>query len=365
MKKNTWKKGAGRRLSGLLLMAALLTGCGSSGSMYEEMAYDAGGAAYTAAQNTASDTAAAEEYGLYDSMAEADYETAAVTGEAPQEMPGISEDAVQTEERKLIKTVDLYAETESYDALLVNLEAQIAAFGGYIEYQYQYNGSYYSNYDEMRSANLSVRIPAERLDEFIRRVGEQSNITNREERVEDVTLRYVDLESYKKALTIEQERLLDLLEKAESVEDIITIEQRLSEVRYELENMESQLRTLNNQIDYSTINISIQEVKRVTPVEEKSAWDKMKNGFVKSIYRIGDDMENGFIRFVINIPYLLIWIVVFGIAFVIVRAVLKKRKRKKAEKEQNEQRWLESRQKQEEILKEEEKKERSDSNGAE
>lgn len=349
------KKRTGLCLTSLLLAAALFTGCGSSGGKneYSEMAYDTGGSAYA----TADTAAVAEEYGLYDSVAQMDYETAAVTGEAPQEAPEISEDTVQAEERKLIKTVDLYAETENYDELLVNLEAQIAAFGGYIEYQYQYNGSSYSGYDEMRNANLSVRIPAKRLDEFVRCVGEQSNITNKEERVEDVTLRYVDLESHKKALVIEQDRLLDLLERAETVEDIITIEQRLSEVRYELESMESQLRTLNNQIDYSTINISIQEVRRVMPVEEKSVWDKMKNGFVKSIYRIGDDIEDGFIRFVINIPYLVIWLVIIGIAFVVVRLVLKKRKRKKAMKEQQEQQWREAQQEQKEMLEKEEEKE--------
>ncbi len=352
MKKRMCKKRTGLCLTSLLLAAALFTGCGSSGgskSMSSEMAYDAGGTDNAAAV----DNAAAEEYGLYDSTAEMEYETAAAAGEAPQEMPEISEENVHTEERKLIKTVDLYAETENYDALLVNLEAQIAEFGGYIEYQYQYNGSSYSGYNETRNANLSVRIPAKRLDEFVRRVGEQSNITNKEERVEDVTLRYVDLESRKKALVIEQDRLLDLLEQAESVEDIIAIEQRLSEVRYELENMESQLRTLNNQIDYSTINISIQEVRRLTPVEEKSAWDKMRNGFIESIYRIGDDIEDGFIGFVTNIPYLLVWVVIIGIAFVIVRLIIRRRKRRKAAREQQ---WQDTQQKQEETIKKEEEK---------
>jgi len=337
MKKKMGKKKTGSCLTSLLLAAALLTGCGSSGkSMYAEEAYDTGGHGYAQDNAVSTDTAAAaEEYGLYDSAAEMKYE-AEVSSEAaaPQEVSEISGETVRTEERKLIKTVDLYAETENYDALLIDLETQITEFGGYIEYQYQYNGSSHSGYEEMRNAQLSVRIPVGRLNEFVRRVGEQSNIINKEERVEDVTLRYVDLESRKKALVIEQERLLDLLERAESVEDIITIEQRLSEVRYELESMESQLRTLKNQIDYSTININIQEVRRLTPVEEKSAWDKMRNGFVKSIYRIGDDIEDGFIRFVIHIPYLVIWIVIIGIVFVIVRRILKKRKWKKASEEQ-------------------------------
>ena len=346
MKKKMYQKRTGLCLAGLLLTASLFTGCGSSKASYSAAATDNSAASDAGGTYVTADTAAAIEEAYEFSMAD----------EAKLEEAGMEplEENVQATERKLIKTVDLYVETEAYDTLLANLEQQIAGLGGYIEYQYQYNGSSYSGYNETRSASMTARIPAKRLDEFVQRVGEQSNITNKEERVEDVTLQYVDLESRKKALATEQDRLLELLEKAESVEDIISIEARLSDVRYELESMESQLRTLNNQIDYSTINLSIQEVRRLTPTEEKSAWDKMKNGFAKSIYQIGDDIENGFIRFVINIPYLIIWGVIIVIAFLIVRRIYKKRKQKEIAKGQA---WLAAHQEQQEMLgKEEEKK---------
>ena len=94
-----------------------------------------------------------------------------------------------------------------------------------------------------------------------------SNITYRQENVEDVTLDYVDVESRKKMLETEQQRLLELLETAESLDDILTIESRLTEVQYELDSKESQLRTYDNQIDYSTVYLDINEVVRYTPQE--------------------------------------------------------------------------------------------------
>ena len=346
MKKKMRQKRTGLCLTGLLLAASLFTGCGSSKESYSaaaaenSAAYDTGGVYATA------DTAAA---------AEMDYEFS-VSEEAKLEEAGMGplEENVQATERKLIKTVDLSVETEEYDTLLANLEQQIAGLGGYIEYQNQYNGSYYSGYQDTRNAYMQIRIPVEHMDEFVVNVGEWTNIRNKEERVEDVTLQYVDLESRKKALITEQDRLLELLEKAESVEDIISIEARLSDVRYELESMESQLRTLNNQIDYSTINLNIQEVRRLTPTEEKSVWDKMRNGFVKTIYNIGDDIEYGCIWFVVNIPYFIIWIVIIVIAFFIVRRFFKKRKQKAMVKEQE---WQAAQQKQQEMLGKEEDKE--------
>lgn len=321
------KKGFGIIIS-TMIACVMLSGCGSSSTLsYEEIAvtndaaaYDAGSADYMIA-----DAAAADNYKYESEFASEEAKAVPAGGDAE-----LIEENAKASERKLIKTVDLYVETEEYDTLIGNLERQIAGLGGYIEYQSQYNGSRYSGYQDTRNAYIQIRIPAERLDEFVVKVEEWTNIINKEERVEDVTLRYVDLESRKKALVTEQDRLLELLERAESVEDIIAIEQRLSEVRYELESMESQLRMLTNQIDYSTINLNIQEVERLTPTEEKSVWDKMRNGFVKTIYNIGDDIEYACIRFVINIPYFIIWIVIILAVFLVFRAWKKKRYKKQA-----------------------------------
>lgn len=182
---------------GTVIACVILSGCGSSGGdntgsygSGKRETYDLGNYEYVTENTSVS--------------AEASTDAAAAAEETAPQEAGVEplQENVQTE-RKLIKTVDLYVETESYDTLLFNLEQQIAALGGYVEHQYQYNGSSYSSYQETRNANMTVRIPVERLDEFIVTVGEWTNITNKEERVEDVTLQYVDLESHKKALMTE------------------------------------------------------------------------------------------------------------------------------------------------------------------
>ena len=117
-----------------------------------------------------------------------------------------------TVERKLIKTVNLNLETENYDALMAGLEQEIEALGGYIEFKDAYHGNYNSRTNSYRNryANITARIPAAKLDEFTKTVGEIGNITYESESVEDVTLKYVDLSSHKKMLLAEQERLMEL-----------------------------------------------------------------------------------------------------------------------------------------------------------
>lgn len=314
------------------LAASLLAGCGSSKDM----------ASGSVAQNTAAvaeaPAAMAEEY-LYD----AGYGEYEVAEEAAEDAVAMPESGSVTEgkaeevtadpraDRKLITTMNLSAETENFDKLMGNLEKQITEMGGYIESSNQWNGraDAYGNRLENRNAYLVIRIPAEKLGSFVTMMEENSNITSKSQSVEDVTLAYVDLESHKKALLAEQERLLELMEMVETVEDLITVEDKLANIRYQLESMESQLRTYDNKINYSTVNLDIQEVQRLTPAEEPTVWGRIRSGFSENMYAAGQDIQNILIGIVINIPYILIWIVILAVVLLIVFLLARHEKKKK------------------------------------
>lgn len=292
--------------------AAVLGGCGDAGSKgmvsneaaADTAAYDAGGGIY------ANEAPAAE-------MSETE------AGSTAAEVP---ESAVS--ERKLIKNVTLNVETEQFDTLMPSIEQRVTALGGYIEemssysrgneYARDYQGTKY-----LRYASMTVRIPRQNLEPFLEEVGEQTNVTSRSESVTDVTLQYVDLESHKKALLTEQDRLLVLLDQAESVEDIVTIEGRLSEVRYQIESMEAQLRTYDNKIDYSTVYLSVDEVEHYSPSEGASTGERIRSGFLESVEGVGRGIRNAAVWFVINLPYLFVWVLVIGIVLLIVRTIMR------------------------------------------
>lgn len=231
--------------------------------------------------------------------------------------------------RKLIKTVNMTVETENYDELVQKLYQKIEALGGYVE---QFSSQGMENY---RYGSITARIPKANLDAFLETVEGSSNITYRQESVEDVTLSYVDLESHKKMLLKEQERLLEFLDEAETLEEIITIESRLTEVQYQIESMESQLRTYDNQIDYSTVYLDVEEVVRYTPQEPEGTWEQIKTGFMENLYSVGDGLRSFFIGLIISIPNLVVFFAVIGILFLIVKLIIKWEKKhsaKKAEK---------------------------------
>jgi hypothetical protein len=229
---------------------------------------------------------------------------------------------------KIITKVNLEDETQEFDELIGVIKDEIVRLDGYDE-RTEISGKRYYSRANSRSGYIVARIPKDRLDEFIELVRENGNVINETSSSDNVTLQYVDTLSRKKSLEIEQERLWALLEKTETLEDIVTLESRLSTLRYELQMYETELRTIDNKVDYSTVTISVSEVERITPTEDKeTVLTRIKNGFSESIYNVTEGLKNFLVWMVVNLPYLIIWAVIITAAVIISRRVLRKYKNK-------------------------------------
>lgn len=291
----------------LCMLAALLAGCG--GASKSTQAFDAAAAAPAEAAN-----------GAYYDMESAKSEDGGLTGD--------TDSTVLPEGRKWIITVNMSAETEDLDALMEALNGKISGLGGYVEDQDSYNGSMYSS-RRYRSASLTVRIPAQRVDEFTEEMSGIANVVSTNLSREDITLSYVATESRVKALQTEEARLLELMEQAETMADLLEIESRLTDVRYELENRASQLRLYDNQVDYATIYLSIDEVQEYTPVEEPTVWERISGGFVSSIKGVGNGLLDLLVWVLAKSPYL---VILGGVTVGVVVLIKKRRARKAAKK---------------------------------
>ena len=240
--------------------------------------------------------------------------------------------------QKLIRRVNIDAETEDLEVLLAELTAQIGALDGYIENQELYNGSAYASY-RSRNASLTIRIPADKLDSFVAQVKGVSNVISYNESQEDVTLTYVSTESRIKALETEQARLLELLAQAENMSDLLEIEARLTDVRYELESVTSQLLVLANKVDYATVRLYISQVKEYTEVEEQTVWQRITTGFKGNLKDLGEGAVNFFVWVVTYSPQLVLAVVLIGGGSALLRRIKAKkcncRKKKEEKKDEN------------------------------
>lgn len=237
--------------------------------------------------------------------------------------------------RKLIRNVNLSVETDEFDQLLKTLTARVGELGGYIE-QSDISGNSLNHQNERiaRYATLTVRVPISQLDGFVATVETSGNVTGKSENTQDVTLQYSDLESRKKSLTVEQDRIWALLEKADTLESVIVLEERLSEIRYQLESMESQLRLYDNQVDYSTVYLHINEIidaTGFTPTEPLGINQRISSGFSKNLTAVSHGLTGLFIGLVTSSPFWLPLALVIGGAWFITQS--RKRKKRKADEQ--------------------------------
>ena len=337
----------------LALASASLTGCGAaSASSYKSetaAAYDTSAgmpASLYKSSTSFSNDAEAETYaaaGNHEAAPEdfsADSGSAELSQEAvlSQEVSNPGTDPARTSdeispapvERKLIRNVSMNLETREFDALTKSISDAVTFFGGYMEQaDVSGNSLYWSDERSSRYSNITARIPENKLDAFLTEVSSQGNVTYKNESVQDVTLQYTDITSRKKTLQMEQERLWELLEKAESVDAVIALEARLSEVRYQLESIESQLRTLDNQIVYSTVYLSIQEVQVLTSTDPDTIPVRIQKGLSRSFNTLKISSVDFLVWFISSLPILAVFAVLVFIAVIILKKPLKRRKTRK------------------------------------
>lgn len=177
--------------------------------------------------------------------------------------PLLDPGAVETGEtaRKIVYTADLDLESTRYDETREALLAAVEAQGGYLAASSQGG----SAADQNRWASFTARIPAENYRAFLDAAGEAGNLRNLSEQAEDITSRYIDVEARLSALEAQRDRLNALADEAETTADLLEIEQQLGDVQYQIESYTQQRRQMDGAVQYSTVEISLEEVTTLTP----------------------------------------------------------------------------------------------------
>ena len=331
-------------LSAVLLCAGVLSGCGFAGkrtfdtggysseeygnsiSASEDRVYDGAGMAFGAMSMKETAAAEAAEY----DEGGTSYQ---VTEDAALSVTSGNEDASEVGEisGKLIRRVNVGMNTDRYNDLIALVREKTSALGGYIE-----NSDEYSNSDSRRNMYMLIRIPKDRLDEFLDSALTAGVVTSRSENVEDVTLTYSDLEARLRTLRTEQEKLFELMEKAEDVESIIAIESRLSEISYEIESNASRLRIYDNRISYSTVELRINEVSYAGVDEKAGLGERIIAGIEENLVDMTAFIGSLLFSLVINLPSIALLAAIAALIVLIVKRIKRRRAAKRSAKKSTE-----------------------------
>ena len=233
-------------------------------------------------------------------------------------------------DRKIIKNVNESVQTDKYDDFLSELNAAVNVSGGYVSSANYSGESYYSD-NNLRHANLTLRIPADKLSEFTERVDSVAVVTYYNESVQDVTSAYVDVESRIAVLEAEETALLDILKTSSTTADALAVRTRLLDVQADLASLRAQKNTYDDRVAFSTVYMSISEVRRAKE-QNPGFFTEVGDTFLDSLSDIGEGLRDFAVWFLGNIIYILIFAgAVFG-STLLVRFAVRKIKAGKAQK---------------------------------
>ncbi len=287
------------------VLLGLMTGCGASSDAAADIYISNGATAESAPEAPREDM----DYGYA-----ADTTDKPASGNVPEEgQDGFSN-------AKLIYTANIEMESTEFDLAVAGLEELVESMGGYFE------ESYVNNYGSYRSGNYTVRVPAENFEGFCSAVGQLCQLNAVSRSAKDISEAYYDTESRLVTQQTKLERLQTLLAQAESMEDIITLESAISDTELYIEQLTGTLRKYDSLVGFSTVTIYLQEVYKLTEVEEPviGFGAKLAQAFKTGCSNFVDGLERGALRFARNWTDWLIFAIVVVVIILVARRVLKK-----------------------------------------
>lgn len=243
-----------------------------------------------------------------------------------QQPSNSSGETASFDDEKIIYSGSAFIETRDFDATCEGIRRMIDYWGGFLESSSVRGSNYYS--DGHRSADYTVRIPRSAFAYVTENLSVLGNVTSCTVSAENIGGQYRDTASRLSTYRVEEERLLAMLAKCETVEDMLNIEDRLADVRYNIESLTTTLNSWDSLVNYSTLTLSVTEVKEYTPEPEPGYWRSIAQRFTDTLKGVGNFFAELFAFIIAALPV----IVLLGLAALAVVLIVKSAKTRRVKK---------------------------------
>lgn len=191
--------------------------------------------------------------------------------DAPVNQPS----TIVNQERLIIQNATLNLMVEDVAAKITDIRDIAAQHDGWVVSS---NSSTRIAYDDVTYGygSISIRVPADQFDNVLATIKVIGVIQVKSENItgEDVTERYVDLNSRLSSKQTSYNQLSELMDSATNVEEVLAVQSELERFQTEIEVLEGQIRYLEESAAYSLITIEMSEEIPQQPDddEEEESW---------------------------------------------------------------------------------------------
>jgi hypothetical protein len=204
----------------------------------------------------------------------------------------------------IVRTAELSLSTRDFGNSRNALESAVQRHGGYvasIEVSAPENAG--------RSLDARARVPSKNLDNLLADLRKLGRVLQESQGGNDVTKQYVDLDARLRNAQNTEERLSALLrERTGKLSDVLEVETEISRVRGEIEQMSAAQRNLANQVELSTVHITVAEdFKAQVNVLPRSGGDRLRNAAVEGYTALTDSLMSAVELLLAWGPRLVLW----------------------------------------------------------
>lgn len=243
----------------------------------------------------------------------------------------------QDVERLIIKNADLTVVVPDPAASLDRISALADEMGGFVVTANLYTQQLESGVEVPR-ANITIRVPAERLNEALQQIKQESDQIPLRESVnsQDVTDDYTDLQSRLRNLEEAEAQLREIMDSASRTEDVLAVYNELVQVREQIEVLKGQIQYYEQSAALSAISTELIANEAVQPL---TVGNWQVGGVAKQAIQA---LINAF-KFIVNaaiwilifvLPVLLILFVVFVLPVYLVIRFWRRRRKARADNQQ-------------------------------
>ena len=171
--------------------------------------------------------------------------------EVGDELTSSEEDvaALVTQQRIIVRTVDIQLVVAEVSASLDDVAELAKEFQGWVVS---------SSRSQKHRGFISIRVPAERLDDAVRRLRDMAvEVESEDSTSKDVTDEYFDTKARLENLQATEEALRRLFDRAENVEDALKVQQSLTQVQEDIERLQGRIKFLEQTSAFSLINVTL------------------------------------------------------------------------------------------------------------
>ena len=210
--------------------------------------------------------------------------------------------------RKIIQDLSLTLEVTIVNDAVNSISQEAQKLQGYVVSSQQ------SGLDNHSSAQLTIKIPADKLNSLRDSLSSWGKVLDQQLLTNDITNQYYDSQSRLQVLEAEEKRYLEILNQAKTVDDVLKVENALGNVRQQIEQLKGQLKLWNNQVDYSTVTLQLvtqqSQNLKVQNAWQPISWSKTWEATGDAVLKTMSTLWNALNYLVVGIgyasPYLLI-----------------------------------------------------------